>query len=51
MRGKSAWCKFLWQECPEGIDDVVILVSEEFVDKVVEVNLRGKWCSGKSAWR
>ena len=37
VRGKSAWYKFLWQGCPEGIHGVGVLVSEEFVDKVVEV--------------
>ena len=35
--GKSAQYKFQWQGCPEGIRGVGVLVSEEFVDKVVEV--------------
>ena len=37
VRGKTAGYKFLWQGCPEGIHGVGVLVSEEFVDKVVEV--------------
>ena len=37
VRGKSARYKFLWQGCPKGIHGVGVLVSEEFVDKVVEV--------------
>ena len=37
VRGKSAQYKFLWQGHPDGIHDVGVLVSEEFVGKVVEV--------------
>ena len=37
VRGKSGQYKFLWQGCPEGIHGVGLLVSEKFVDKIVEV--------------
>ena len=37
VRGKSARYKFLCQGCPEGMHGEGVLVSEEFVDKVVEV--------------
>mgnify|MGYP007071599789 CR=1 FL=1 len=37
VSGKSGRYKFLWQGCPEGIHGVGVLVSEEFVDKIVEV--------------
>jgi hypothetical protein len=37
INGKGSQDKFFWQGCQEGSSGVGILVSEEFVDKVVEV--------------
>ena len=37
VRGKSYWYKFLRQGCPDENHSVGVLVSDEFVDNMVEV--------------